>query len=88
VKLNKSTTFLLNVILVLFIVFLVKSLLIHPKEAQAGAGTEYLFTVYDPGGATKIALTETLNKFAQEGWKLHTYQRDLQTGNHLFIFER
>jgi len=81
-KLNRSTIILLNVVLILFIAFLVKALISFPKEAYAAGKVEYL--VYSTPYWTPSELTEQLNGFAQKGWKLHSAEAQGRT----IIFER
>ncbi|TFH49854.1 MAG: hypothetical protein E4G89_04200 [Methanothrix sp.] len=87
-KLSKSTTVLVNVILVLLVVLLVKSLLVHPREAQAGAGTKYTFFELPVAGNSPQVV---LDSFTNQGQKLHSYQFVAGIGGkgvHVFIFEK
>jgi ABC-type uncharacterized transport system permease subunit len=82
-KLSKSTTILLNVILVLIIALLVKSAIASPKHAYA-QGSTYSYKLASVGPTQEEILQtgrptpnitqveEKLNAFARDGWKLHS----------------
>ena len=87
-KLSKSTTILLNVVLVLLIVFLFKSLIAIPKSVYANPGYSYKLHDLAAGENPEIII----NQYAKQGWRLHSVlQGPIVPGQHLplcFIFER
>jgi hypothetical protein len=71
-KLNKFTKLLLNLVLILLIALLLKSLITVPKNAYANETKEYLgIDNINFMGAREFA--DQCNKFAKEGWKLHSF---------------
>jgi len=84
-KFNKSTTILLNIMLILIIAFLVRSLFAVPKDAHASDNLEYKVIDLKPLSEvlTQEAVAELLNKQVKDGgWKFHS-----QTSYGL-VFER
>lgn len=71
-KLNKSTTILLNIVLILFIALLVKFLIVVPKDVYAKANVEYKVVNWS-GERTRKEQAQGheawLNSLAKEGWK-------------------
>jgi hypothetical protein len=98
-KLSKSTTILLNAVLMLLIVILLKSLITIPKDLYAQNNFKYKIIYYED----EISLTamregavtweERLTKFeapinqlAEKGWRFHS---DIKmSGYTLLVFER
>ena len=75
-KLSKSTRILVNVVLILIIAILIKSLVTVPRILQANPVPEYLAVpfrtdVFMPTAQTG-SLTYFLNFKAREGWQLHS----------------
>jgi len=82
-KLSKSTTMLLNVVLVLVIAFLIKSVMASPEHAYAQSSS-YSYKLASVGPTQEEILQtgrptpnitqveEKLNAFARDGWKLHS----------------
>ncbi len=85
-KLSKSTTILLNLVLILAIAFLVKSLVYFPKSLYAqSSNVEYSLESLQlqPGESVGAgSISGLLNKKAKEGWKYHSV-----VGSN-YIFER
>ena len=75
-KLNKSTTILVNVLLILIIAVLIKSLVITPRSLQASSVPEYLAIPFQNLALSDWAQTGSLTNFlnikAKEGWRLHS----------------
>lgn len=75
-KLNKATKILVNIILILIIAILIKSLVTAPRILQANPIPEYLAVPYRTDifvpTAQTGSLTNFLNVKAQEGWRLHS----------------
>jgi len=95
-KLTKSTTILLNVVLVLIIALLVKFVIVSPKNVYAqGSSFSYKFAYVGPTQeeiqqtgrptASPEQLEQKINAIAQEGWKLHSISL---VGSYIAIFER
>ena len=98
-KLSKSTTILLNAVLILVIVFLLKSITAVPKNLYAQSNTKYKIIYYeDEIGLAAMKegtvswekrhtrFEEPLNKLAEEGWRFHS---DIKmSGYTLLVFER
>lgn len=82
-KLNKSTTILLNVVLFLLVVLLVKSIITIPKSVYANAGIRYEIV-----GVVGKNAQQALNVHAQSGWKLNSYSYDFDHDTHYFVFEQ
>jgi hypothetical protein len=82
-KISKSTTILVNVVLVLLIAILVKSLIAAPRSAVAGINKEFM--IYR-GDMQATANAEILKKSVDEGWRfVFAYtQNDVPC----FIFEK
>jgi hypothetical protein len=77
-KLNQSTTILINVLLVLFVAVLVKSFFYFPKAVSAAPNKSYQvvtfnFSDYIMQHDRPKGLQDTLNKKAAEGWSLVSY---------------
>jgi ABC-type uncharacterized transport system permease subunit len=85
-KLNRSTTILLNVALILAIAFLVKSLISSPKSLYAqSSNVEYsVESLHLQPGESVVAgsISSLLNAKAKDGWKYHSV-----VGSN-YIFER
>ena len=85
-RLTKSTTILLNVVLVLLALLLIKSLITLPKNLYANNSFEYSVTTLSIGPSSRDeqnqAFSDLLNNKAKEGWKFHSV-----VGDHA-IFER
>jgi len=75
-KLNKTTKILVNVLLVLVIAILVKSLVTASQNLQASSVPEYLAIDFQNLGLSNFAqtgsFTNFLNAKAKEGWMLHS----------------
>ena len=69
-KLNKSTTILLNIVLILVIVLLLTALIITPSVAYAKDTPEYM-GIDNLNYMGAIEFTEHCNRFAKEGWRLY-----------------
>ena len=85
-RLTKSTTILLNVVLVLMALLLLKSLITLPNELYANNSVEYSVKInpYKDWVSVSTSLTKFFNEQAKEGWKYHS-----DTGDGIFyIFER
>lgn len=66
-KLNKATTVLLNLVLILCVAFLFKMLLSYPKALSAATPLQY--KVIQTGKSDEGAALESLmNKLGQDGW--------------------
>lgn len=96
-KFAKSTTILLNVILVLAIAILVKSAITFPKSAYAqGSAFSYKLANVGPtqeeiqrtGRPTPslIQVEQKVNAFAEEGWRLHSLSA--VGGGYVAVLER
>jgi hypothetical protein len=82
-KLAKSTTILINVVLLLLIAVLVKSFVATPKSAVAGINKEFMVF---RGDAVAPANADILKKYAGEGWRfIFAYT---QYDAPCFIFEK
>lgn len=75
-KLNKTTRILVNVLLILVIAILIKSLVAAPRILRASPVPEYLAVPYRTDifvpTAQTGSLTNFLNVKAREGWLLHS----------------
>jgi len=69
-KLKKSTTILFNIVLILVVVLLVKSLIAVPKNVYAKSAIEYKVHRLESRGGN--SLYNTLSTYAKEGWTLHS----------------
>lgn len=65
-KLSRSTTVLVNVVLVLIAALLVKGLVTAPASAGAAQAREYKVLAYPSTGQN---VEQMLNAQAQEGWR-------------------
>jgi hypothetical protein len=65
-KLNKSTTVLLNVVLILVVAILVKNLFSIPKPLYGGNAVQYRTVEFDDIYANPSAM---LNEAAKQGWR-------------------
>ena len=98
-KVDKSTKFLINLILVLLVVFLLKSITTVPKNLYAQGNYQYKIIYYEDE-VSLAAMKEgalswekrlsryeaPLNKLAEEGWRYHS---DIKISNYtLLVFER
>jgi len=87
-KLNKSITILLSVILLLIIAILVNSLVVIPQDLRASSSPKYHEYLVVNVGQTfgthiqVVTLMIFMNKRAEEGWRLHTFSSEI------IIFER
>jgi Domain of unknown function (DUF4177) len=83
-KFNKSTTVLLNVVLILLVVILVKTLLSAPKPLYGGAAVQYKTVVCVPSEDQ----VDVLNEMAKQGWRYHS--QIAYGGNHscFLVFEK
>ena len=85
-KLSKSSTILLNLVLILAMALLVKSLLNFPKSLYAqSSNVEYSVESLQsqPGASVEAgSISSLLNAKAKDGWKYHSV-----VGSH-YIFER
>lgn len=70
-KLNKSTTILLNAVLLLVMAFLLKAIVSTPPQLHAAANAEYL-VVQDTARNDSAELQKILNGYASQGWKFHS----------------
>ena len=71
-KLNKSTIILFNLILILMIALLLKSLITIPIELYAKGKVEYKITDTPTGVYVedkRVNLQKSLNKMAEDGWE-------------------
>lgn len=68
-KLSQSTTILANVILILAIAFLLKSIFIFPKDLQAQRNYAKYKVIQLKDSVEQIE--KDLNENANEGWKLY-----------------
>ena len=98
-KLGKSTTILLNAVLILLVAILLKSLITIPKNLYAQSNITYKIIYYeDEIGLAAMKegtvswekrhtrFEEPLNKLAEEGWRFHS---DIKmSGYTLLVFER
>ncbi len=98
-KLNKSTTILLNAVLILLVFILMKSLIAIPKDLYAEGSHKYKVIYYEDeislaamkeGAVTweeRLTKFETpINQVAEKGWKFHS---DIKmSGYTLLVFER
>lgn len=75
-KWSKSTRILVNVVLILVIAILIKSLVTAPRILRASPIPEYLAVPYRTDifvpTAQTGSLTNFLNVKAREGWRLHS----------------
>lgn len=83
-KLNKSTTVLLNVVLILLVAIMLKNLLSFPKTLFAGGSPQYK-VVKDLSNNPETRLEKTLNNMAKEGWRFHSLY---PTSTWLLVFEK
>jgi hypothetical protein len=82
-KLNKSTTILINLVLVLIIIFLAKSLIGFPKNAYTASPVEYKVV------HTNLVQVETmLTDLANKGWRFVTWGIWTPGPNISLVFER
>lgn len=87
-KLERFTRVCINIMLILLIAFLVKSLIIVPKDAYAKEKDEYkvvnAVAVRREGVVTyqAVALEKLLNQYSEQGWKFRWFD------GKLIIFER
>ncbi|MDH5466596.1 MAG: hypothetical protein OEY25_04185 [Candidatus Aminicenantes bacterium] len=98
-KFDKSTKILINLILVLLVVFLLKSITAVPKKLYAQGHYQYKIVHYEDEvslAAMKegaVTWEERLFRYevpfknmAEEGWRFHS---DIKIGNYtLLVFER
>lgn len=98
-KVDKSTKILINLILVLLVVFLLKSITAVPKNLYAQGNHQYKIIYYEDEvglaamkeGAVSWEKRHSrfeapLNKLAEEGWRYHS---DIKMSNYtLLVFER
>ena len=70
-KLDKFTKILLNVVFILLIALLVKSLATVPKDLYAKDNVEYEVEAFD---VSISELGKGLNEMAKKGWRLHSAQ--------------
>jgi len=82
--LSKSTTVLVNVVLVLVIAILVKSLIAVPNNVSAAASKEYSVVGYPSTGQN---VEQMLNVKAKEGWDF-VFAYQFGPGRYSLIFER
>ena len=68
-KLSKSTTIFLNIMLILVIALLIKSVISVPKNLYAKGMYKYKVTI---DGDSRSEIEENINKMAKEGWRLHS----------------
>jgi hypothetical protein len=68
-KFDKSTKILLNLVLILVIALLVKSLIVVPNDAYARENVEYKI-LRTP--TTHAELQPLINAHVKSGWKLHS----------------
>lgn len=83
-KLNKSTTVLLNVVLILLVAILLKNLLSSPKPLYGGAAVQYK-TVAFYGGSDPAPV---LNEAAKQGWRYYGWQGYAGNKDCYLIFEK
>jgi hypothetical protein len=83
-KLSKTTTFLINVALVLVIAILVKSLIAVPNSVNAATNKEYSVVGYPSTGQN---VEQMLNEKALEGWSF-VFAYQFGPGRYTLIFER
>ena len=82
-KLHKSTTVLINVVLVLIMVILAKSIIGFPKNANAAPPVEYKVV------HTNLVQAETMfNNLTKEGWHFITWGLWTPGPNVSLVFER
>lgn len=98
-KFDKSTKILINLVLILVIAFLLKSIIAVPKNLYAQANFEYKIIWYEDEvgmamqkeGAVSwekrhTRFEEPLRRLAEEGWRFHS---DIKvSGYTLLVFER
>lgn len=80
-KPSKSTTILLNIVLILVIALLIKSLIIIPKEIYAQKTPQYS-AIKGLNYMDGDKLTEACNYYAKKGWKLFCIS------DYMAVFER
>jgi len=68
-KLNKSTTVLLNVVLILLVAILFKNLLSFPKSLHAQDSVRYQVFFYH----SVVNPLTLLNDMAKQGWHYHSW---------------
>lgn len=71
-KLAKSTTILLNVVLALLVLILMKSVMTFPKSVYAGSGSTYKICYLGLSSSSIQDIERVLNSYAQDGWRLHS----------------
>ena len=69
-KFDKSTKILLNLVLILVIALLVKSLIVVPNDAYARENVEYKVL---RAPRTHAELQPLINAHVKSGWKLHSF---------------
>lgn len=98
-KFDKSTKILINLVLILVIAFLLKSIIAVPKNLYARNGIEYKVVIYEDQinlamqkeGAVSYENRHTryetpLNEIAAKGWTFHSHIK--VAGYTLLVFER
>ena len=83
-KLSRSTTVLINVVLILLVALLAKSLVAVPKNAGAAQSREYKVVPYPSTGQN---VEQMLNAQAQEGWRF-VFAFEFGRAPYSLIFER
>jgi len=83
-KLSKSTTILINVVLILVIAILVKSLIALPKNVSAASNKDYSVVAYPSTGQN---VEQMLNDKAKDGWTF-VFAYQFGPGRYSLIFER
>jgi len=83
-KLSRSTTILVNIVLVLLVALLVKGLVTAPASAGVAQSREYRVMPYPSTGQN---VEQMLNAQAQEGWRF-VFAFKFGLGPYSLIFER
>ena len=83
-KLSKSTTILINIVLIMLVAFLVKAVLTAPGQAGAAQGREYKVVPYPSTGQN---VEQMLNDQAREGWRF-VFAFEFGRAPYSLIFER
>jgi len=83
-KLSRSTTVLINVVLILLTAFLVRGLVAVPGSAGAAQSREYKVVAYPSTGQN---VEQMLNAHAQEGWRF-VFAFEFGRAPYSLIFER
>jgi hypothetical protein len=82
-KLSKSTTILINLVLIVMIAILVKAFVGFPKSANAASPTQYKVV-----HTNLVQVEATLDTVSKEGWKFVTWGLWTPGPNVTLLFER